>query len=97
MGDMTMFQGVIPATEKPGEWVEVTIPFNEFFQCYQGAAYIPLVRMSPRIKMRQFGFLMADRVGGPFQLDVEYVGFTDVAESRYDPRLFFHHNGPRDR
>jgi NADH dehydrogenase [ubiquinone] 1 alpha subcomplex assembly factor 1 len=55
-------------------WQTVTLPFEEFESVYRGRAVTNAGSLVPE-KIRQIGFLLADKKEGPFQLDFTSIEF----------------------
>jgi monofunctional biosynthetic peptidoglycan transglycosylase len=65
------------ATEQ-GEWTEVYLPFSSFQPTYRGR--VPRgVPPLDRSAIRQIGFLLGDKIEGPFQLEIAWIAAV-VAE-----------------
>jgi monofunctional biosynthetic peptidoglycan transglycosylase len=56
-----------------GEWVEVFLPFSEFRPTFRGRVPRGMGPLDPS-SIRQIGFLVGDKVEGPFQLEISWIG-----------------------
>ncbi|XP_043775118.1 complex I intermediate-associated protein 30, mitochondrial [Cervus elaphus] len=78
-------------------WQEVKIPFSKFFFSNQGRIRDAQYQL-PLDKISSIGFTLADKVDGPFFLEIDFIGvFTDPAHTEefayenspeLNPRLF---------
>lgn len=55
-----------------GAWQEIVLPFADFIPTHHG---IKLTTVAPMdtARVRTFGFFIADKQEGPFQLDIEWI------------------------
>ncbi len=56
----------------PGEWITKHIPFDRFLPTFRGRT----LRDAPPLdasRIRQVGFLLADKTPGPFSLEIDFV------------------------
>lgn len=66
------FDGVAwsaPFETRAGEWVTVTLPFDEFRPTWRGRTVPGTPPLDPA-RIRQLGLLIADRQAGPFRIDI---------------------------
>jgi len=69
------------ATED-GEWITVRIPFTEFEPTYRGRILRDRGPLDPA-RVRQLGFMLADKTPGPFSLEIAHVrAWTADPETR---------------
>lgn len=61
-----------PFQPAPGEWEEVTLPFDGFEPSYQGSRPRNARPLDTR-RIRQAGFMVADGQAGPFRLEVAWI------------------------
>ena len=54
------------------DWAEITLPFEGFRASLRGRTPPDAPRLDPR-RIRQLGFMIADRQEGPFRLEVAWV------------------------
>jgi monofunctional biosynthetic peptidoglycan transglycosylase len=69
------FDGVgykVDFTTKKGVWTTVRLPFKEFVATYRGRVLPDVEPLDPD-KVRQIGFLLADKQAGPFRLEIDWV------------------------
>jgi monofunctional biosynthetic peptidoglycan transglycosylase len=57
---------------RPGEWLEVELPFRAFEPSFRGRRPPGVGPLDPA-RVRQLGFLIADRKEGPFRLEVAWI------------------------
>lgn len=55
-----------------GEWTTIVVPFSDFEATWRGRTPRGAPPLDPAA-VRQIGFLIGDKVEGPFRLDVEWV------------------------
>jgi monofunctional biosynthetic peptidoglycan transglycosylase len=55
-----------------GEWVEVTLPLTEFQSTFRGRPVPDAPAIDP-VRIRQIGFLIADKQWGGFRLEVDWI------------------------
>jgi monofunctional biosynthetic peptidoglycan transglycosylase len=70
------FDGVSYSREfatEDGEWTEVFLPFSEFRPTFRGRVPRGMGPLDPS-SIRQIGFLLGDKVEGPFQLEISWIG-----------------------
>ena len=63
---------------RDGEWITVRVPFDRFLPTYRGRT----LRDAPPLntsRIRQLGFLLADKTPGPFLLEIDFVRAWDSA------------------
>ncbi len=53
----------------PSEWIEVRIPFSDFFPAFRGIRVNDAPPLDTR-HIRSFGLLISDRQEGPFRLEI---------------------------
>lgn len=68
--DSIMYQGEF-ATEK-GIWQIVKMPFAKFVATYHGAVLSDVPKLDIK-SIRTFGFLIANKQKGPFQLEIDWI------------------------
>lgn len=56
---------------KDGEWIEVEVPFDSLEQSWRGQELSDYPFDPAEVEM--IGFILADKKGGPFRLEVEWV------------------------
>jgi monofunctional biosynthetic peptidoglycan transglycosylase len=59
-----------------GEWNTVRVPFSEFLPTFRGR----ILRSAPELdpsRVRQIGFLLADKKPGPFSLEIDFIRAWD--------------------
>jgi len=56
-----------------GEWTEVFMPFSEFRPTFRGRVPKGMGPLDPS-SIRQIGFLIGDKVEGPFELEISWIG-----------------------
>ena len=56
-----------------GEWITVKLPFSEFLATFRGRRVPDAPVLAPG-RIRQIGFLIADRKEGPFELEIDWIG-----------------------
>ncbi len=59
-------------TTEPGTWITVKIPFDRFQPTYRGNVVPDAPPLNSR-SIRTFGFLISDRQGGSFQLEIAWI------------------------
>ena len=57
---------------RPGTWTEITIPFGDFQPTIRGYRPWGVGPLGPG-RIRQRGFLIGDKVEGPFSLEIAWV------------------------
>lgn len=72
-------------------WQHVRIPFSKFFFAYKGRVQSynhPL----PKDEVGNISFTIADKVTGPFRLEIDYIGVeydpTRIEETAYEQYVF---------
>jgi NADH dehydrogenase [ubiquinone] 1 alpha subcomplex assembly factor 1 len=55
-----------------GEWIAVELPFGEFVATFHGRRVPDAPVLDPG-KIRQIGFLIADKKEGPFRLEIDWI------------------------
>jgi monofunctional biosynthetic peptidoglycan transglycosylase len=74
------------ATE-PDEWTEIVLPFESFLPTLRGSVPRRAALLNPS-RIRQLGFLLGDKLEGPFRLEVDWVkayqSSHDAAPSNID-------------
>jgi monofunctional biosynthetic peptidoglycan transglycosylase len=55
-----------------GEWTEITLPFAGFQPSFRGRVPSGAGPLEPAL-IRQVGFLIGDKMEGPFQLEIAWV------------------------
>ena len=67
---------------KPYEWEEIILPFNYFIRTNCGVEYMR--QYAPNMaKIQSFGFLLADNLPGPYNLEVDYIKASNL-DGEYD-------------
>ena len=56
-----------------GEWITVKLPFSEFLATFHGRRVPDAPVLAPG-RIRQIGFLIADKKEGPFELEIDWIG-----------------------
>jgi monofunctional biosynthetic peptidoglycan transglycosylase len=56
-----------------GEWITVKLPFSEFVATFHGQR-VPDAPVLDPARIRQIGFLIADKKAGPFKLEIDWIG-----------------------
>jgi monofunctional biosynthetic peptidoglycan transglycosylase len=56
----------------PDQWMTVHMGFAEFAPSFHGRLVTDAPRLTPN-KIRQIGFLIADKQEGPFQLEIDWI------------------------
>ena len=59
---------------KKGEWIEVSLPVDEFVATFHGRM-LPDQKLNPS-KVNAVGFQLGDKKAGPFKLEVEWIKVT---------------------
>lgn len=70
------FDGVSYSSEfatDAGEWTEVFLPFSQFRPTFRGRTPRGMGPLDPS-SIRQIGFLIGDKVQGPFELEISWIG-----------------------
>jgi NADH dehydrogenase [ubiquinone] 1 alpha subcomplex assembly factor 1 len=71
---------------RPYEWEEIIVPFNRFIRTNCGAEY--LRQSAPNMeKITSFGFLLADHLPGPYQLDIDWIKVSNLHFSDESPEM----------
>ncbi|GAB4321745.1 MAG: CIA30 family protein [Candidatus Zixiibacteriota bacterium] len=55
-----------------GEWTTVDLPFSEYSPSFRGRIPTGVGSLDPN-RIRQIGFLIADKQAGPFRLEIERI------------------------
>ena len=81
----TRFDGVAYqsafATE-PGSWITVRLPIRDFQPTYRGRVLHGEPGLDPG-RIRQIGFMTADRLAGPFELEIDWAkSYSDHQERK---------------
>ncbi|MGE5239856.1 MAG: CIA30 family protein [Chloroflexota bacterium] len=69
------FDGIVYQTRfgtVPSEWIEVRIPFGDFFPAFRGIRVNDAPPLDTR-RIRSFGLLISDRQEGPFRLEIAWL------------------------
>jgi monofunctional biosynthetic peptidoglycan transglycosylase len=61
-----------PFETTPGVWMTVTLSFKAFVPSYHGR-FVPNAPPLSPAKIRQVGFLIADKQAGPFNLEIDWI------------------------
>lgn len=56
-----------------GQWITLKLPFQKFIPTFHGRIVSDAPELDPG-KIRQIGFLIADKKEGPFKLEIEWIG-----------------------
>jgi monofunctional biosynthetic peptidoglycan transglycosylase len=78
------FDGVAYTSEfntDPGEWLEVTLPFDAFRPTFRGRVSGGFGPLDPS-RIRQMGFLIGDKKEGSFELEIAWVKATGSRQTR---------------
>ena len=69
-----------PFTTQAGKWVEIVVPISTFKPSFRG---MDLTRLAPKLEgadIVSMGLMIYDKKDGPFDLEVEWIGFQDSAQ-----------------
>jgi monofunctional biosynthetic peptidoglycan transglycosylase len=66
----------------PDKWITVTLYFKIFVPSYHGRVVTDAPILTPK-KIRQIGFLIADKQAGPFHLEIDWVRAQKEVEDIY--------------
>ena len=69
-----------PFETQAGKWVEIVVPMSAFKPSFRG---MDLSRRAPKLKgadILSMGLMIYDKKDGPFDLEVEWIGFQDSAQ-----------------
>jgi monofunctional biosynthetic peptidoglycan transglycosylase len=72
------FDGVAYRSEfdtSAGKWLELQLPFADFQASYRGSVLTDVEPLEPA-RIRQMGFMIADKTQGPFALEIAWVKAT---------------------
>ena len=62
------------------EWITVELPFEGFVPTFRGRIVPDAPELDPD-KIRQIGFLLADKKAGPFKLEIDWIGASMKGEN----------------
>ena len=57
---------------RAGEWMTIEAPYRDFVPTFRGRVLRDVPPIDPAA-IRQFGFLIADEVEGPFRLEIDWI------------------------
>lgn len=67
-----------------GKWQEITLPFSDFVPSFRGKVVEDAGTVDPS-RIRQIGFLIADKQSGPFALQIDWIRARPIRETGSDP------------